>query len=155
MTSVFPFALLLCLSSRLLTAYGHASCPPGWRQSGCRCFAFYMPAKPWLDAENFCQTAGGNLASIHSDAEHGFIKDFIKQVTGTDRPAWIGGFDSVQEGTWMWTDGSNFNYQSWAGGEPNNAGGAENCLVMNYKENWNDVGCTNLASFVCSKNLYV
>uniref|UniRef100_A0A8C9XKG9 Galactose-specific lectin nattectin-like n=1 Tax=Sander lucioperca TaxID=283035 RepID=A0A8C9XKG9_SANLU len=157
MTSVFPFALLLCLSSGLLTAYGQACCPPGWRKFGSRCFAFYIQTKTWIDAETFCQTAGGNLASIHSDAEHQFIKAFIQQVAGTPRPSWIGGSDAVKEGTWLWTDGSKFNYKTWNVGEPNNCCGGEDCLTMNWPSgnNWNDWACTNQASFVCSKNLCV
>ncbi|XP_039674639.1 ladderlectin-like isoform X2 [Perca fluviatilis] len=155
MTSVFPFALLLCLSSGLLTAYGQASCLPGWTPFGSRCFAFYSQAKTWIDAETFCQTIGGNLASIHSDAEHGFIRNYTNQVTGANRPAWIGGSNAVQVFTWLWTDGSKFDYTSWAAGEPNNQGGGEFCLLMNWNDNWNDWACTNKAAFVCSKNLCV
>ncbi|XP_028449607.1 galactose-specific lectin nattectin-like isoform X2 [Perca flavescens] len=157
MTSVFPFALLLCLSSGLLTAYGQASCPPDWRQFGSHCFSFIIGPKTWPDAETFCQTAGGNLASIHSAEEHTFIRNYIKEVIGTDKYTWIGGSDAVKEGTWMWTDGSKFNYKSWGVGEPNHAGGAENCLVINWGggNNWNDWACTIPNSFVCSKNLCV
>ncbi|XP_039674645.1 galactose-specific lectin nattectin-like [Perca fluviatilis] len=154
MASVFPFALLLCLSSGLLAAYGQACCPNGWTPFGSRCFAFYIQTKTWIDAETFCQTAGGTLASIRSAEEHAFIKDFIFQVTGTHRASWIGGFDAVKEGWWMWTDGSKFNYKSWNAGEPN-SGGVENCLTMNWGVNWNDWVCTNQAAFVCSKNLCV
>uniref|UniRef100_A0A8C9XM78 Galactose-specific lectin nattectin-like n=1 Tax=Sander lucioperca TaxID=283035 RepID=A0A8C9XM78_SANLU len=155
MTSVFLFALLLCLSSGLLTAYGEACCPPGWTQFGSRCFAFYIQTKTWIDAELFCQTAGGNLASIHSDAEHAFIKAFIQQVAGTQKTSWIGGSDAVKEGTWLWSDGSKFNYQSWGAREPNNLG-VENCIEMNWGgANWNDAACNNGNSFVCSKNLCV
>ncbi|XP_035860330.1 ladderlectin-like [Sander lucioperca] len=156
MTSVFPFALLLCLSSGLLTAYGAARCPPGWTQFGSRCFAFYIQTKTWIEAETFCQTAGGNLASIHTAAEHKFIKDFINQVTGTQTTSWIGGTDAVKVFTWLWTDGSKFNYKSFNAGEPNNNTGAEFCLVMNWnwgvESNWNDLACINQLSFVCSKN---
>ncbi|XP_039671321.1 galactose-specific lectin nattectin-like isoform X4 [Perca fluviatilis] len=154
MASVFPFALLLCLSSGLLAAYGQASCPPDWTQFGSRCFNFNIGPKTWPDAETFCQSAGGNLASIHSDAEHKFIRNYIKQVTGSYRHSWIGGTDAVKEFTWLWTDGSNFDYTSWNAGEPNNLGG-ENCLEMNWGgENWNDAGCTYQASSVCSKSTF-
>ncbi|XP_031175106.1 ladderlectin-like isoform X2 [Sander lucioperca] len=155
MTSVFPLALLLCLSSGLLTAYGQACCPPGWRKFGSRCFAFYIQTKTWPDAETFCQTAGGTLASIHSDAEYAFIKDFIFQVTGKPTTSWIGGFDAVKEGMWLWSDGSQFNYKGWGAGEPNNCCGGESCLMMNWRDSWNDAACTYQASFVCSKNLCV
>ncbi|XP_028446710.1 galactose-specific lectin nattectin-like [Perca flavescens] len=154
MASVFLFALLLCLSSGLLTAYGAAS----WRQFGSRCFAFYIQAKTWIDAETFCQTAGGNLASIHSAEEHKFLKDLIYQETGIDTNTWIGGFDSVQEGTWMWTDGSKFNYKIFNAGQPDNADAftGENCLEMNFNgNNWNDRTCSTQFYFVCSKNLCV
>ncbi|XP_039662058.1 galactose-specific lectin nattectin-like [Perca fluviatilis] len=156
MASVVPFALLLCLSSSLLTAYGAPCCPPDWTQFGSRCFAFYSEPKTWIDGENFCISAGGNLASLHSDAEHKFVKDIIFKVTNTQKTCWIGGFDAVKEGTWMWTDGSKFDYKIWNAGEPNNYGGAENCLTMNWDgANWNDLACTNQNSFVCSKNLCV
>ncbi|XP_028447632.1 galactose-specific lectin nattectin-like [Perca flavescens] len=154
MTSVFPLALLLCLSSGLLTAYA-PSCPPDWTPFGSRCFAFHIQTKNWIDAETFCQSAGGHLASIHSDAEHGFIRNYTNQVSGTDTQAWIGGFDAVKEGMWMWSDGSQFDYESWAVGKPDHNDGAENCLEMYTDENWNNAACTNQASFICSKYLYV
>uniref|UniRef100_A0A8D0DFC0 C-type lectin domain-containing protein n=1 Tax=Sander lucioperca TaxID=283035 RepID=A0A8D0DFC0_SANLU len=131
---------------------GEACCPPGWTQFGSRCFAFYIQAKTWIDAETFCQTAGGNLASIHSAEEHTFLKDYINQVSGTYKNAWIGGTDAVKEGTWMWTDGSKFNYKIWNVEQPDNIGGAEICLEMNFLgNNWNDRPCSTPLSFVCSK----
>uniref|UniRef100_A0A8D0DCI0 C-type lectin domain-containing protein n=1 Tax=Sander lucioperca TaxID=283035 RepID=A0A8D0DCI0_SANLU len=135
---------------------GEACCPPGWTQFGSRCFAFYIQAKTWIDAETFCQTAGGNLASIHSAEEHTFLKDYINQVSGTYKNAWIGGTDAVKEGTWMWTDGSKFNYKIWNVGQPDSISGAEICLEMNFLgNNWNDRPCSTPLSFVCSKNLCV
>ncbi|XP_039674647.1 galactose-specific lectin nattectin-like [Perca fluviatilis] len=153
MASVFLFSLLLCLSSGLLAA-GKPACPPGWTQFGSRCFAFYSQAKTWADAEFLCRHAHGNLASIHSAEEHAFLKNYIHQVTGTQRTSWIGGTDAVQVFRWLWTDRSHFTYTSWNAGEPNNHGGAEFCIVMNWGgANWNDWACNNQASFVCSKNI--
>ncbi|XP_028447514.1 galactose-specific lectin nattectin isoform X2 [Perca flavescens] len=159
MASGFPFALLLCLSIGLLapSCYGQTcpgSCPPGWTQFGSRCFSFNFQGKSWTDAENFCKSDGGNLASVHSEEEQLFLRDFIKKVTGEAKWAWIGGFDSVQEGLWMWSDGSIFDYKSWASGQPDNADGIEHCLHMNFQgDNWNDTPCSRLLPFLCSKNL--
>ncbi|KAA8578957.1 hypothetical protein FQN60_006049 [Etheostoma spectabile] len=51
-----------------------------------------------------------------------------------------------------WIDGE-FDFQSFGVGEPNNQGGAENCVVMNFNgKNWNDGSCENLAAFMCSKD---
>ncbi|XP_034741186.1 galactose-specific lectin nattectin-like [Etheostoma cragini] len=157
MTSVCLISVLLCLSSGLLAADGAPPCPPDWTQFGSRCFAFYIQTKTWLDAETFCIAAGGNLASIRSAEEQTFLKDFINKVSGTQNPSWIGGSDAVKEGTWMWSDGSKFNYKSWNEGQPDNWLGQENCLVMSWLStgNWNDWVCYNQASFVCSRNLSV
>ncbi|KAA8578955.1 hypothetical protein FQN60_006047 [Etheostoma spectabile] len=158
MSSVFLISVCLCLSSGLLAAYGQASCPPGWPQFGSRCFSFNIEPKSWPDAELFCQTAGGNLASIHSAEEHTFIRNYIKRVSGSFRLAWIGGHDSVKEGMWLWADGSKFSYTSWAAGQPDNFNGGEHCTSINWdsnEENWNDAGCVDSASFVCSKDLCV
>ncbi|XP_032394478.1 galactose-specific lectin nattectin [Etheostoma spectabile] len=157
MASVLPLAVCLCLSSGLLAAYGAPpACPPDWTQFGSRCFEFYIEPKSWLDAETACIAAGGNLASIRSAAEHAFLKEFINKVSGTHKTTWIGGSDAVKEGTWLWSDGSRFKYKSWNVGQPDNWFG-ENCLLMNWPQGntWNDWGCNNLASFVCSKNVFV
>ena len=37
-----------------------------------------------------------------------------------------------KEGTWQWSDGSKFDYQTWYNGQPNNNGGKEHCIYMNY-----------------------
>ncbi|XP_035860301.1 galactose-specific lectin nattectin-like [Sander lucioperca] len=137
MESGFQFTLLLCLSIGLSTpsCYGQTSCPgscpPGWTQFGSRCFSFNFQGKSWIDAEIFCLSLGGNLASVHSEKEHSLLRDFIRRVTGENKLSWIGGFDSVKEGVWMWSDGSKFDYKQWAAGQPDNYLG-EHCLQMNY-----------------------
>uniref|UniRef100_A0A8C9Z882 C-type lectin domain-containing protein n=1 Tax=Sander lucioperca TaxID=283035 RepID=A0A8C9Z882_SANLU len=67
-------------------------------------------------AQNFCKSDGGNLASVHSEEEHVFLRDYIRKVTGENKKTWMGGFDSVQEGEWMWSDGSTFDYKHWGSG---------------------------------------
>uniref|UniRef100_A0A8D0D3H9 C-type lectin domain-containing protein n=1 Tax=Sander lucioperca TaxID=283035 RepID=A0A8D0D3H9_SANLU len=131
-----------------------SSCPPGWTQFGSRCFSFNFQWKSWVDAESFCKAAGGNLASVHSEEEHVFLRTFINQVTGAYITSWMGGSDSVQEGVWMWSDGSTFDYKSWAWGQPDNFLLVEHCLLINYLGiNWNDAPCNIILPFLCSKNL--
>ncbi|GLD70221.1 galactose-specific lectin nattectin-like protein [Lates japonicus] len=106
------------------------------------------------DAENICLSLGGNLASVHSAAENRLLRELIRKGSGSYVHTWIGGYDGIKEGQWMWTDGSNFDYQIWGPGEPNNHGGAENCIEMNWAvEYWNDLPCFYGKPFVCAKDL--
>ena len=38
-----------------------------------------------------------------------------------------------QEGVWKWSDGKKFDFNGWHKGEPNNSGGAENCMEINFR----------------------
>ncbi|XP_071314805.1 lectin-like [Trachinotus anak] len=60
-----------------------------------------------------------------------FLRELIHKTSGSYSSAWIGCYDGIKERTWMWTDGSKFDYQAWGLHEPNNNGGAEHCVEMN------------------------
>ncbi|KAM9750926.1 galactose-specific lectin nattectin-like [Menidia menidia] len=130
------------------------NCPPGWTQFGSRCFIFHHKAKTWIDAENHCLSIGGNLASIHSAEENNFLSDLILRVTGGRHVTWIGGSDAVGEKHWLWSDGSPAEYFTWSDKEPNNKGGNEHCIEMNYAGPfWNDQECEDSRQFICAKKL--
>ncbi|XP_022596836.1 galactose-specific lectin nattectin-like [Seriola dumerili] len=149
------FLLCLCLASGLLAAASVTPCcPSGWTQFGSRCFIFYFSPRPWLDAETFCISIGGNLASVHSADEHFFLRNMIYRVSGAYKETWIGGFDTVKEGVWLWSDGSKFDYTRWATNEPDNFKISEHCIEMNRSQNyWGDDRCTSRNPFICSKNI--
>ena len=67
-----------------------------------------------MDCESKNPLKYGTLASVPNDETNEFL------VKLTIDPAWIGGNDLVEEGTWVWTDGSPWNYKNWAENEPNN-----------------------------------
>ena len=69
-----------------------------------------------MDCESKNPLKYGTLASVPNDVTNEFL------VKLTFDPAWIGGNDLVKEGTWVWTDGSPWNYKKWAENEPNNNG---------------------------------
>ncbi|KAM4562980.1 galactose-specific lectin nattectin-like [Odontesthes bonariensis] len=131
-----------------------SGCPPGWTQFGSRCFIFIGTGKTWIDAMHFCISIGGNLASVHSADENIFLSELVKKVTGAHHHVWVGGFDIVADKKWLWTDGSDFNYRRWHTGLPDNQGGIEHCLEINYGATyWNDAPCDHGRYFICGKNL--
>ncbi|XP_048084339.1 ladderlectin-like [Alosa alosa] len=132
--------------------YMHA-CPYSWFHYGTRCFRFVHTARTWAESEQYCVMIGGNLASVHNKKEYNFIKDLVRRHTHDSRITWIGGYDALQEGLWLWSDGSRFDYTHWYPGEPNNYGKREHCLVINFKDlrGWNDGQCSDRFSSVCSR----
>jgi hypothetical protein len=91
----------------------------------------------------------GHLASITSQSEN----DLALEVLQESSSWWIGGkrtYDpldlavSFSDG-WKWSNGNIFSsYTNWNTGEPNNAGGNEDCVVMYNSGVWNDDDCSEL-----------
>ncbi|KAL3064694.1 hypothetical protein OYC64_000852 [Pagothenia borchgrevinki] len=109
----------------------------------------------WFDAERRCIAMGGNLASIRSTREYNQIRKLVRKASGRNLNVWVGGHDAVHEGVWLWSDGSKFTFGGWARGEPNNHGGKEHCMEMNFRgQNYvNDIKCLDAQTFVCSSSL--
>ncbi|XP_026154649.1 ladderlectin-like [Mastacembelus armatus] len=152
-------AALLCALLALTTAQGQCpvkpACPSGWTEYCGRCFTYVPRAMAWADAQKNCQTLGANLASVRGAEEYGVIQKVISDSKGTGA-AWIGGSDAQQEGSWFWINGDNFKYTNWTPGEPNNQGGAQNCIQMNFagQKLWDDLQCNAGLPSVCVKNLF-
>lgn len=52
---------------------------------------------------------------------------------------------------YMWTDRSSVQTLNWAQGEPNDYGGAEDCVEMDASTGlWNDENCAAHRSWICS-----
>ncbi|PWA26367.1 hypothetical protein CCH79_00020837, partial [Gambusia affinis] len=102
-----------------------------------------------------CFLLDSHLASYNSMAEYTFIRQLILNKTTRNVPSWVGGFDSVEEGEWFWSDGSKFWFTNWRPGGPNNDGGFEHCIIINYNEEefMADEECTKVFPFVCAKPL--
>ncbi|KAK7162145.1 hypothetical protein R3I94_004710 [Phoxinus phoxinus] len=126
-------------------------CPEGWEKFGTQCFKYVSDSKSWAEAEEQCVDLGGNLASVHSQITHNFLKTFVKKNSKGSTRTWIGAHDAPQEFIWFWSDGSKFEYNDWHTDEPNNTGGSERCVEMAYggENRWNDAPCGTLLPFVC------
>ncbi|XP_063077512.1 ladderlectin-like [Engraulis encrasicolus] len=131
------------------------SCPWGWQRYERRCFKFVSTTRTWAEAERYCVMMGGNLASVHSRNEYYFVQDLVRKNTQSTPVTWIGGCDAAQEGLWLWSDGSRFDYSHWNTAEPNNLEKIEHCLHFNWGGplGWNDIPCNRLYPSVCSMHL--
>jgi len=101
----------------------------------------------WEEALDYCQNISGYLASITSSEENDFIVNtFSKNISS----CWIGGNDILNEGVWEWCNNDEWNFSNWSNGEPNNALGKEDFLMINLSTGqWNDERLYPPPSFLC------
>uniref|UniRef100_A0A673L630 Galactose-specific lectin nattectin-like n=1 Tax=Sinocyclocheilus rhinocerous TaxID=307959 RepID=A0A673L630_9TELE len=127
-------------------------CPYGWTNFGVRCYKFFSEAVNWITAEKNCQRLDANLASVHNKIEQDFLLSLLPSSTTR---CWFGTHDGEQEGQWLWTDGTPYDYTYWAPGQPDNKG-IENCgdnMKWFIYNRWNDAACLTSLGYVCAKYL--
>ena len=95
-----------------------------------------------------------HLVSIRDQAENDFVFERFHSSVGKH---WLGGHSTCPGcDDWTWTDGSQFSFTYWAGPEPNNAGGPEDCIEMGWyassPDQWNDWSCSNTNTVVCERS---
>ena len=102
--------------------------------------------RSWDEALAFCKASvsdrSATLASVHDLATNIFLEDLTKPGLGW---AWLGGSQDIHE-SWSWADGSTWgDYSNWADGQPDNYGGHEDHLGINWNRPghpetglWND-----------------
>uniref|UniRef100_A0A3B1JQ99 C-type lectin domain-containing protein n=1 Tax=Astyanax mexicanus TaxID=7994 RepID=A0A3B1JQ99_ASTMX len=130
-----------------------AKCQDGWLQFKSHCFKVFTTNENFKTSEENCVSAGGHLASMHSNADNVFIKDLVWNTTNSNAVTWIGARDAGQLGKWVWTDGSAFDYSIWSNGQPDKHSPLEQCVEINYLDQWNDANCDNRHPSVCAKRI--
>ncbi|XP_070815514.1 type-2 ice-structuring protein-like [Chaetodon trifascialis] len=154
MKMMLTVTLLVCAMMALTSAAGDnpTNCPSGWKPSDGRCFNYVPTTMSWAHAEKHCLNLGGNLASVHSFQEYNVIQSMILDETQEYPNTWLGGNDATQEGVWLWSDGTPFDFNYWSVGQPDDSG---YCLVMNYGDlkKFDDQPCRGRKPFVCAIKL--
>ncbi|MBL9119292.1 MAG: hypothetical protein JNL80_05175 [Phycisphaerae bacterium] len=99
-------------------------------------------AKDWSGAVASAEDLFGNLASVGSAAENGWI---ARKVIGNGPTSsrWIGFNDVDVEGSWEWQSGEPVSFTMWAAGEPNDAGGEDGAVLL-PNGRWNDLATATL-----------
>nr|XP_055034950.1 macrophage mannose receptor 1-like [Misgurnus anguillicaudatus] len=102
----------------------------------------------WRAAQNFCRQHHTDLISVRNQTENQQIQKIMNDKNISE--VWIGLFND----SWEWTDESNSGFRYWKPGQPDNAGGTEDCTeVRMYQEGqWNDLTCSESRTFVCQED---
>jgi hypothetical protein len=98
------------------------------------------------DAETECEKRGYRLATFHDKNDldavrNAFFNSGLHVWNGLERK-------TAGTSTLVWIDGSPEDVQEFSSGEPDNAGGIENCVEMT-NGTWNDTNCARQLSFLC------
>ena len=112
-------------------------------------YSYHAIERVWPEAQQYCQDQfGTDLASVHSDQDQEIITTVSNGAKG-----WIGLHDIDKEGTFIWVDGTTFDYGStlyilpWRPDRPNDYQGREDCVMIESKSEfnneWNDLRCTD------------
>ena len=96
-------------------------------------YAYFSDCYTWKEAKSLCETMGGHLATITTEAENNYVHELVGE-----NYAFIGCTDEQKEGTWKWITGESFSYAPWHDGEPNNANSAEHYGEIRPNAKWND-----------------
>jgi cysteine-rich repeat protein len=105
-------------------------------------YVLHTRTRSWTEAKAACEGAGGYLMSIETAEEQAFLaQHFSVEV-------WLGASRETG-GAFTWVTGAALDYTAFARNQPDNASGAENCLVFNRFDAWADIDCELGRRFVC------
>ena len=152
-TAVILTTLLIIVTSRAQTCTQIEGCDVTINDN---CYAYVDDNINWNQAEACCVSWGGHLASIHSAGVNMLLNDIRNQ----DKFTWIGLSDTANNGVYVWTDGTAYDFENFASNQPDSFGG-ESCIHLfdqvRGELSWNDYHCNRntwgsvLTSYICQK----
>ncbi|XP_068507708.1 secretory phospholipase A2 receptor-like isoform X1 [Syngnathus scovelli] len=101
----------------------------------------------WKDAEDACQSFGGNLLSIADSNEQSFINGIIKTLTHVDL-IWLGAQIPLNEFS-KWSDGSQVTYVNLK--KQVRSRSTRNCLMLNGSCEWTFNSCLYERGYICKR----
>ncbi|CAL4071910.1 unnamed protein product, partial [Meganyctiphanes norvegica] len=121
------------------------TCPDGYSIIAGQCMSVIGRARIRMDAEIDCNRRAGTLA-VPSDPQG--LWEYYKQQDYTVG-MWIGASDAEEEGVWRWSTGELVSADlPWIEGEPNDAGGAEDAILLGTR-GYSDYDGSKHAYYIC------
>ena len=101
----------------------------------------YDESMTWEEAKQYCENAGGHLATITSAEEQNAINSSLYK--GSKNGYWLGGVRSSAS-SFVWINGESMNFTYWDNYQPDNEDNVEDKLMLyNYRGSrlgkWNDL----------------
>lgn len=116
-------------------------------------YSVFEGSLSWNEAEYYCETLGGHLATITSKEEQTVVSDYVKKSSVN---CWIGAY-RTKENVLKWVTDEAFEYSYWNSGEPSGSyNGAREDYIGIYADSskigrWNDfyMQTNTIQGFVC------
>ncbi|CAL8367040.1 unnamed protein product [Boreogadus saida] len=136
-------------------------CPLDWSIFQSKCYRIVNSRKDkWAEARRRCNSMGGNLASIVSRSDQGFLLTRMSETGSGD--LWIG-LNSLEKGEFFWTDGRPRRYTNWGFYKHKRPGSFysswsdEGCVVLSGNQStygrWIGHNCNDTFGYVCQRNV--
>ena len=136
-------------------------CEDGWKYNNHtkKCYKLFHEPDTWYEAIHSCRwnadtdtwaDTDGDLASVPDRETEEFLIELAKSSVGFSDSLWLGGQARKSNGTWLWNDGTPWNYTNWAPNEPNNGSGSEHRLELWWDQpSWNDDDGSEYHGYIC------
>ncbi|XP_057691725.1 lithostathine-1-beta-like [Corythoichthys intestinalis] len=147
---------LLCTISALMTGVSSIrkppkidnNCPKGWTRLDCHCYIYEENPRLFADAEAVCNILGGNLVSIESALENAFVHEMFRAGRASENALWIGLHDAIENQTFLWMDGTDFDFINWDASDPDTSAG--DCVTMVESDGeWEVASCSDSNPYIC------
>ncbi len=96
-------------------------------------YRFEGDVNSWDDAEEFCETKGGYLATATSQQENEFL---FSLLSANNYGSAFFGLTDPGDGNWKWENDERFGYTDWAPGEPGFSGGRYGIISQDKNGEW-------------------
>ena len=106
-------------------------------------YQLFEQRRNWSDAEAYCMSIGGHLASVASKKQYEEWSQILER-----KDVWLGGTNS--NGSWQWSDRKEWGFTHWGTGRQHLH--ERSCLLTWGTEGWYDVPCIEEFSFLCHIN---
>ena len=108
----------------------------------------------WEEAEKYCESRGGHLATITSAKENDNVYRFVRKYWAAEN-VHFGFSDAQEEGVWTWVNEEQSDYTNWGDGEPNNSNEQDYAqFYRSYTDGrWDDEDF-KFSDFICEWDLY-